>query len=183
MKRHPLELLMPTRRTRILGALIFAGGTVWISWIMQRIVRGISPGILAFEFAGTPANAARIIERWGVSGEARMLAQIGLDNWFLFFYSTTIALLCVMVAIRLRPHSSRWADYGVLLAWLAWLAALLDRIENYALVQIIEGSRSYLLTTAAFGCAALKFLILSICLLYIVFSPIIFSRVRQKVST
>ena len=174
---------MPTRGTRLLGAVIFAGGTVWLGWIMQRMVRGITPGILALEFAGTPANAARILEQWGVSGEARMLAQIGLDNWFLGFYSTTIALLCVMVAIRLRPYSIRWADYGVLLGWAAWGAALLDRIENYALVQIIEGSRSGLLTGVALVCAAVKFLIIVVCLLYIVFSPILFSRARQKVPT
>ena len=182
MRKHPLELLLPTRGARILAALICAGGTVWLGWIMRRIVRGISPGILAFEFAGTPARAARIIEQWGVSGEARMLAQIGLDNWWLALYSTTLAILCVMVAIRLRPHSIKWANYGVVLAWAAWAAALFDRMENFALVRIIEGSRSILLTIGAAKFAAFKFAIVMACLLYIIFSPILFSRTRQKLS-
>ena len=179
---HPLETLLPSRASRILAALCFAAATVWLGWIMQRLVRGITPSILAFEFAATPARAAQIIDQWGVSGEARMLAQIGLDNWWLALYSTTLASLCVMVAIRLRPHSLTWANYGVSLAWAAWLAALLDRMENFALVQVIEGSRSILFTMGAAIFAAIKFVIVIACLLYIIFSPILFSRSRQKLS-
>jgi hypothetical protein len=166
----------------MLAVVILAIGTLWLSWIMQRLVRGIEPGILAFEFAGTPDNARRILDAWGVSGEARILAQIGVDNWFLVFYSTTIALLCVMIAIRLRTRAPRWSKVGIALAWAAWGAAILDRIENFALVRLINGEVNSVATITAFMCASLKFLIVIICLLYIVGSPF-FARAKTKIAS
>ena len=171
LKKHPLEKLLPTRGARMAAVVILTIATVWISWIMRRLVRGISPGIISFEFAGTPENANRILELWGTSGEARMLAHIALDNWWLAFYSTALALLCVMVAIRLRARAPRWAQLGVYFAWAAWLAALLDRIENFVLVRMIDGNVNHLWTSIAFGCAAAKFGIVLVCLLYIIGSP------------
>lgn len=171
VKSHPLEMVLPTRAARMLAVVILTIGTVWLSWIMQRLARGISPGIVAFEFAGTPANARRILDAWGVSGEARMLAQIGLDNYWLILYSTTLALLCVMIAVRTRPIALRYARLGTVLAWLAWAAALLDRLENLALVRSIEHGPTTALTVSAFICATIKFVIVAACLLYILGSP------------
>lgn len=182
MTRHPIEILLPTRGLRMLAVMILASVTLWMNWIMQRLARGIEPGILAFEFAGTPANARRVLDAWGVSGEARMLAQIGLDNWWLFLYSTTLALLCVMIAIRVRSRAPRWSDVGVVLAWAVWGAALLDRIENFALVRIINGEVNAVWTITAFVCAAIKFLIVITCLLYIIGSPF-FARAKTKTAT
>jgi hypothetical protein len=176
--KHPLETLLPTRGARMLAVVLLTIATVWVSWIMQRLARGIEPGIVAFEFAGTPENARTILDQWGVSGEARMLAQIGLDNWWLVLYSTTLALLCVMIAIRVRTYASGWADVGIVLAWAVWGAALIDRIENLALVRIIDGDVRAAWTITAFVCASTKFLIVILCLLYIIGSPF-FSR-KQK---
>ena len=153
------------------AAILLTLATVWVNWIMQRLVRGISPGIITFEFAGTAARARAILDQWGVSGEARMLAQIRLDNWWLALYSTTLAVLCVMVSIRLRSRAPRWSNVGVHLAWSAWLAAVLDRIENLALARIINGDVQTSWTGLAFGCAAVKFIIVFACLLYILGSP------------
>jgi hypothetical protein len=172
VKRHPLEVLLPTRGARMSAALTVAFGTVWVSWIMQRLVRGVEPGILAFEFATTPARAAGIIAHWGIGGEARMLAQIRLDNWWLALYSTTLALLCIMIATRLSARSPRWANAGRALAWAAWVAALFDRMENLALVRTIEHGPAWSTTIAASVLAALKFSIILACLLFILTSPI-----------
>jgi hypothetical protein len=182
MTKHPLEHLLPSRGSRMVAVVLLAIATLWVSWIMQRLARGIEPGILALEFAATPANAKRVLDQWGVSGEARMLAQIGLDNWWLALYSTTIALLCVMIAVRLRGRAPRWSAIGVILAWCVWGAALLDRLENYALVSIVNGEVNAAWTITAFVCASIKFLIVIICLLYIIGSPF-FSRVKTKTAT
>jgi hypothetical protein len=171
VNRHPLEVLLPTRGARMAAVLVFAIGTVWVSWVMQRLVRGVQPGILAFEFATTPGRATAILEQWGIGGEARMLAQIGLDNWWLALYSTTLAILCVMISVRVRLHAPRFSAFGISLAWGAWVAAFFDRIENFALARSIEGGPTTLLTIAATVCAAVKFLLIAACLLYIVGSP------------
>jgi hypothetical protein len=169
VKRHPLEVLLPSRAARMISVIILAIATVWIAWIMQRLVRGVEPGILAFEFATTPSRASQIIAQWGIGGEARILAQIGLDNWWLPVYSTTLALLCIMSAARLP--GSRWAALGRALAWSIWLAAVFDRLENLALVQSIEHGPTWLRTIAATTLATLKFTIIAACLLYILTSP------------
>lgn len=171
VKRHPLEVLLPTRAARVVALVILTIATVWVSWIMQRLVRGIKPGIVSFEFAATPERAASIIERWGVGGEGRMLAQIGFDNWWLVLYSTTLALLCVMVALRIQYRVPRWAEVGRLLAWAAWGAALFDRLENLGLTRSIEHGPTWLLTISVAVFAFLKFAVIVACLLYIFASP------------
>jgi hypothetical protein len=171
VKRHPLEILLPTRGARMAAVAVFAMGTVWVSWIMQRLVRGIQPGIVTFEFAATPDRARAIIDQWGIGGEARMLAQIALDNWWLALYSTTIAILCVMVSVRIRAQSLLWGNLGRWLAWGAWTAALFDRIENLALVRSIEHGPTWFLTWTAAVCAAFKFTLIVGALLYITGSP------------
>jgi hypothetical protein len=171
VKRHPLEILLPTRGARMAAVTVFAIATIWMSWIMQRLVRGVEPGIVRLELAVTPERARAIIEQWGIGGEARMLAQIGLDNWWLALYSTTLAILCVMVAIRVRKQSPLWSDVGRWLAWGMWIAALFDRIENFALVRTINHGPMWLLTITATFCAALKFALILASLLYVVGSP------------
>ena len=171
VKRHPLEMLLPTRGARMAAVAVFAIATVWVSWIMQRLVRGIEPGIVSFELAATPERARTIVEQWGISGEARMLAQIGLDNWWLALYSTTLAILCVMVAARTRKHSAAWGDLGRWLAWGMWIAAAFDRIENFALVRSIDHGPTWPLTITAAVCAVLKFALIAAGLLYILGSP------------
>ena len=183
VKRHPLEVLLPSRAARMIALVLCAIATIWISWIMQRLVRGVEPGILRFEFAATPARAAHIIERWGIGGEARMLAQIAIDNWWLAIYSTTLALLCIMTAVRLQNGAPRWANVGRGLAWASWVAAGFDRVENLALVRSIEHGPTWLTTISASLFAGLKFAIIAACLLYVFTSPFFhrsafFSRTR-----
>lgn len=167
MMRHPLEILLPTRLKRMVALAVFAGCTLWVAWIMQRLVRGISPDIVALEFARTAENARSILQQWGVGGEGRMLAQIRLDNWFVPLYTTTIALLCLMIGMRLQSAPGR------VMAWAAWAAGLFDLAENQLLVRIIDGDHA--LAPLAFICAAVKFFLIVACLLYILLSPF-FSR-------
>jgi hypothetical protein len=171
VKRHPLEILLPTRGARMAAVTIFAIATMWVSWIMQRLVRGVEPGIVRLELAVSPERASAIIGQWGIGGEARMLAQIGLDNWWLALYSTTLAILCVMVAIRVRKQSPLWSDVGRWLAWGMWAAALFDRLENFALVRTINHGPTWFLTVTAAICAVIKFTLIGVSLLYVVGSP------------
>ena len=58
-------------------------------------------------------------------------------------------------------------DVGVLLAWAQFGAALLDAVENYALIQVLLGSQQALWPAVARWCAIPKFLIVAAGLVYI----------------
>lgn len=112
-------------------------------------------GILSFEFAGTFAQAQRILSAWA-SPDAHFAAglSLGLDYLFMPLYALTIALCCVHAS----SGGPRWlATSGRALAWAQLLAALLDAVENYALIQLLLGAAGETWPRLAWGCAAVKF--------------------------
>jgi hypothetical protein len=62
---------------------------------------------------------------------------------------------------------------GGYLAWAIVLAGVLDCVENYALVQLLLGSRQAALAAVARYCAVPKFLIVLVGLLYVVLGLLI----------
>jgi hypothetical protein len=56
---------------------------------------------------------------------------------------------------------------GTLLAWAQFGAALLDALENYALIQVLLGSQQALWPVVARWCAIPKFLIVAAGLVYV----------------
>ena len=129
-------------------------------------------GILSFEFAGTFEQANRIIGAWLHPG-ARFAAglSLGLDYLFMPLYATSIALCCVLVSAGGAPwleRSGRW------LAWAQFVAALLDAVENYALIQLLLGATGEGWPALAWYCAAVKFalVILGVAFVFLLAGPI-----------
>ena len=61
------------------------------------------------------------------------------DNYFIPCYSTTLALACVFIADWLYSPDT-WANFqGKLLAWLMWVAGILDYVENYGINKMLAG--------------------------------------------
>src|SRR5262245_10286849 len=105
------------------------------------------PGILAFEFAGRPENARDILECWSDRQKARAGFSLGLDFLFISAYSTSLALACLYSAEACTRICGRLSgtchSLGVSLAWCATIAAVLDVIEDCALlVQLFHKPRS-----------------------------------------
>lgn len=109
-------------------------------------------GIVSFELAGTPFQAQAIIDSWkeaaylasSVAGEpvpgmvSRAYAfaafGLGLDYLFMPVYATALAMGILLVAGRYRG----WAySLGAWLGWGAYIAALFDGVENYALARML----------------------------------------------
>jgi len=116
-------------------------------------------GILCFEFAGDLPNAQTMVASWGPRGQVYAGLNLGLDYLFLVAYSSCIGLGCVLVASALDPKARFFAALGVVLAWLLFGAAVLDGIENYALIRVLLGAEDAGLPALAWWCAASKFLI------------------------
>lgn len=131
-------------------------------------------GILSFEFAGTAANAQRMVASW--NDGARDAAQLGLWVDFLFIpaYSSAIALGCWLVRRRWRDHR-----VGVVLAYLQPVAGLLDMVENVSLLRILDGQVTEGLAATAWWCAAVKFAIVAAGLIFLLASVLFKGGWRQ----
>ena len=125
-------------------------------------------GIVSFEFAGDLAVAQEMIESWGQRGQVFAGLNLGFDYVFMAAYALTIGLGCVLVARSLPERFKALSSVGVVLAWAMFLAALLDALENYALIRLLLGSGNDLWPVVAKWCAGPKFIIVALGLLYVV---------------
>jgi hypothetical protein len=94
-------------------------------------------GIISYELAGSVQKSLEILNSWDVYTKASAAFSLGLDFLFMVAYSCTIALGCVWSARVLRERDLPFASLGAPLAWGQWLAAILDAVENIALLLIL----------------------------------------------
>lgn len=161
--RHPLEAVPPDKRARIFVPLLIA--TLLITFAF-RFIGPAAPTIIDFEFAGTATKATDIINAWTPADRIHAGFSLGFDFLYMPIYSTTIALACVWAAGVFRSGAGK--SIGVALAWGLWLAAILDSIENLALMGNLFGSPIEPFPAIAALCATLKFGLILLGLVYVV---------------
>ena len=174
--RHPFEWLSATGQKRafiplfVLTLVVMAG----LQMLDGPLKTKVAPsGIVSFEFAGELSVAQSIVESWGQKGQVYAGLNLGLDYFFLVAYASAIGLGCVLVAHSLSERVEVLWLVGVALAWGQYGAALLDCIENYALIQVLLGSGRELWPAVALWCAVLKFLLVAAGLVYIIIGAIV----------
>lgn len=121
----------------------------------------LKPNIVQFEL-----NAREVIKSWNEVDKSWAAFSLGLDFLYLVVYSTTISIACLWAANVIQESGLQLATVGIWLAWGQWLAALLDVIENIALVRILFGYERNLSPKVAKWCAIPKFAIVILGLLY-----------------
>lgn len=135
-----------------------------IGWII--VMRPYTPkNIIAFELAKTVAVAEKLIADWGAEGVAKATTSIYMDFIFIVLYSTTIMMGCRVAANYSK--NEKLIILGAYLGMAIWVAGLLDVAENVSMLQTINNPTS-LTTSVAYYSAALKFLIVILCLLFII---------------
>jgi len=167
--RHPYQKLQPKRLwlyyfivlvlTGLSGAYLAAGGLI--------LGTDAAPlGIISYELCGTVDGCRAILDSW--NDEARVAARNNLiwDFPFLLLYSSTLAL--GVVGMGRRMHKLRWrmARFAPAMAWAAWIAAVLDSIENIALWTMLASGPGVVSAGLAWICAAIKFLLLGVAIPY-----------------
>ncbi len=168
--RHPFNWLSASGQKRAFVALLALTLAVMVSLnaLGRPLNTEVAPlGIVSFELAGELSLAQSMVESWGQTGQVYAGLNLGLDYVFLIAYSSSIALGCVLVARSLSRRVEFLSFAGVLLAWAQFGAALLDAVENYALIQVLLGSRQALWPVVARWCAIPKFLIVAAGLVYV----------------
>lgn len=168
--RPPFAGLTGQGRRRALAAAIAATVAVGtgLAAVGAPLVTDAAPrGIVSFELAGDLETATRILESWGSEQRIGAGLSLGADFLFLLLYPLALALACTAVAERLALGGApRAAAAGALLAWGQALTCALDAVENWALIELLLGSRAPLWPVLAWGCAVPKFALVAAGLLY-----------------
>jgi hypothetical protein len=183
---HPFEWLPEAsqRRAFVISALL----AVFVMLILQVLGRPLiteaaPAGIVSFELAGNILAAERMLESWGDAGRVYAGLSLGLDYLFLATYAFGIGLGCVLVARSLSQRSRFLTAAGIVLAWAQFGAALLDGLENYALIRVLLGSQHKLWSLLAQLWASLKFLLVVLGLVYVVFGAVLAAATKSRDSS
>ncbi len=172
MKQHPFERLSAARFRVVYaiswGAMLLLEVLLVVlgeGYIHLADAAGKTYNVFAFELDGTPEGIAHMLEIWGEAGRRAALQQTLLDYLFLIAYSCLIAA-CIVAVMSAGPEG-RWTSVGRLLAWGQWGAALLDAIENSALVWCLLREPVSPFPQIAAVCAVVKFALVGAGIVYI----------------
>lgn len=188
MTNHPLSLISPKSRPAIFAVLLIV--TLIFMAILNitgdhlrtykdgKPVQPAPLGIISYELAGTEENAGNILNSWDNEDKVYAGFNLGFDYLWMIFYSTTIALGLVWTADALNL-TGRLSTAVNLLAWGQWLAALLDALENDALLTMLFNEPATPWPQIAFLSAVIKFALVILGIL-VVLGGAIFYRLRPK---
>ncbi|MFL6254431.1 MAG: hypothetical protein ACJ74T_05390 [Pyrinomonadaceae bacterium] len=160
---HPLNALPEGWPTGvafvvILALLVFVGRKAKPDLAREGVPHR---NVVALELAGDSIAAKHIIGNWeehGLIGEVRR--QLRWDAVFILAYSTLTALACVIAARAFTCPLTDARRFALFVAWLPWLAGLLDYAENYAIYRMLGGFEGEMWPRLSASCAALKFAII-----------------------
>lgn len=179
--KPPFDFLETERRNRWMNVMIVLA--LLMTAVMTIVGRPLttdvaSAGILSYEFAWDMETAQAIVASWDANTKLVAAFSLGLDFLYPIVYASAISLGCVWAADRIRPSSVQVANVGVWLAWGAWLAALLDYVENVGLISILLGSPASFWPVVAFICAFVKFIVIMIAIFYVLAAAFVFRAKR-----
>ncbi len=131
--------------------------------------KGSASGIIAYELAGSVTAAQAMIDSWDARARLYAAFGLGLDYLYMPSYALAIALGCMWARRRLAARWPWLGGVGLALAWGLGAAALLDAIENFALLKmLLAGVASAPWPALAAVCATIKFVLVVAGLLYAV---------------
>jgi hypothetical protein len=140
---------------------------VILTWVGEPLTTPVAPnGIVSYEFAGSVSRAREILNSWGETGRLHAAFSLGLDFLFIVAYATTIGLACAWAGEILSKRRWPLSGVGLPLAWGVCLAGVLDGIENVSLAVMLLVNVSSPWPQLAAACAAVKFLLIVLALLY-----------------
>ena len=124
-------------------------------------------GIVSLELAKNYDASQQILDSWGTEAKVNAALSLGLDFLFLIVYAFFISLSCIRVATALKGDHPIIFKVAVVLAWAQFIAAILDAIENLALIHLLLNSSRKWLPGLARCCAIVKFSIVGAGLIFI----------------
>jgi len=138
-------------------------------------------GIVSFELAKDVDLSKAIINSWDETAKIAAGLSLGFDFLFLIIYSLFIAELIHGLNSKLWIDSSFYA-IGHLLIKAIFIAAFFDIVENIALIQLLLGDLHAIWSNTAFYFAFSKFILIGICLIYILIntSVLLIKKIKNE---
>ncbi|HVF98235.1 MAG TPA: hypothetical protein VND68_00220 [Chloroflexia bacterium] len=129
-------------------------------------------GIVSLEVAGTVQRADAIKAVWTTKfGDLqRAWLSIAIDFGFILVYSMALGLSCILAHEMFQAKrigaGVGFPRMGVLLAWGASIAGLLDILENLAMMAMLWSARAEIWPQLSHSFATVKFALVLACLGY-----------------
>jgi hypothetical protein len=140
----------------------------------QRLEATGGPSILGLEFAGSEQRAAEIMAEWGSHGRDLARLSLWIDFGFMVSYGTFFTLAAIATRDFARDRGLRaLAVVGIATPAFAAAAALFDAAENIAWLLVLGGHGGSLAPPFATICASLKFLLIGLAILYVVWGLVV----------
>lgn len=139
----------------------------------------VTNGILSFELAHSLDASIAILDSWSPLAKTYAGLSLGLDFLFLLIYSLFISLIIHMLNQRLWVGKATY-KIGETLIWAMFLAAVFDCVENVCLIKLLIGSHKEYWSSIAFYFASVKFIIIGVSLLYIVYNSVLLFFKKSK---
>ena len=177
---HPFLSLTPSqhKRTFWLFLILMLLATFVLQMIDGSLQTAAAPqGIVSYELAGNVGTAGSILASWDANAQLHAAFSLGFDYLYMLAYAVTLALAVLWLADGLP---GLLGNVGVLLAWGMGAAGLADAVENYFLWQMLVSGPSDTAAMAARWAAMLKFALIILAILYIVF--VLLSNLFRKKS-
>lgn len=155
--RHPLEFVPQEARKRLFFTLLILTLSLFAIFriLDTPLQTDYAPsGIVSFELAGTPQNAAHIVLTWPAEAMLNAAFGLGIDYLFMPVYAFALAFGTLLAAGR---HAGWLKSLGAVAGYGAFAAALFDAVENYALFQVLLGAFDSSYPMLAAVCATVKF--------------------------
>jgi hypothetical protein len=181
--RYPFEFLTLRAQKWAFGVLFVLSLILMVSLqiLGAPLITAEAPlGIISFELAGDLELARNMIASWGPEGQVYAGLNLGLDYLFMVAYAGAIALGCMLAAQSLAERVPPLAYLGAVLAWGQVGAALLDALENYALIHILLGSEQEMWALIARWSALPKFAIVFCGIFYVLLGAVICLAIKPK---
>jgi hypothetical protein len=159
MTNHPLSRVSLKSRPAVFGVLLAVTMLVMVILNVsgEPLRTAEAPAaIVSYELAGNVETAKAILNSWDAETKIYAGFNLGFDYLWMIFYSTTIALGLVWTADAFNLKGTPAAALN-LLAWGQWLAALLDALENAALLVMLFGQPASPWPQVAYWSAVIKF--------------------------
>jgi len=151
--------------------LVFFGFDVFATLVLQMIDGSLQTaaapqGIVSYELAGNAIETGRILDSWDANARLHAAFSLGFDYLYMLAYTVTLAL----AALWLADARKDWIrSAGLVVAWGMGVAGLADALENYFLWQMLVSGPAETPAMMARWAALLKFALIILAVLYIIF--------------
>lgn len=133
----------------------------------ELIVPATPSGILALEFANTPEKLNYVLSFWN-----KETVQINILLDFLFVIAYTWFFVVAVAESAAKWKQRYMIQFGAISIRLAFLAGMLDTVENILMLQSIHGHYTISSLQLTWYCATIKFAIAIVLFLYVLLTAV-----------